>query len=580
MKKFKSKTKVGLISIPEVLDSNNDLDWEFLEKVEKVAVKCFKNSRYEEVYHLHNEWNNHVENILGYIALFCSETKFNLNKHELTIIVAASILHDIGKGIPYLHPSIDNKKINEDAFVLKNLEGAHHVISFIVLNKIINKEQPFENLLPDDEKQKESYNKLNELISNFQFSDDQRKYLQCAAWITLRHKKISDDLLYIFDVYLPKPKNDCSKEDAAKKKGNFLENDVKDNDQIKEINVWLNENNSKTASGNDSPDRFSVLSALLQLGDKLDITKERIREERLYLEVLLNDLVGNEVERKIHFQKQHLIEPQSLARWYQYFYVKDIDIKEKQRGDNKENSSNMKDNEKGLDITIHYTYPECIRDEFLFIRSQLEKDFEDLGILSVLERALQEEKKDEDYRITIYRSENRKEGENNDKKPQRITGLQRRSERLVYCLRKICESNNAGYDFYKEYITKKLQDCLRLADTDIKAIFECMDRKTGNPHPENCELFKAVKKFFQKDDEKSSHPDLENISIKLPENIRYLFCPDESQENEKITNYREKIEKEAILSLSPQALVGLKELKEEATKKIKKEVPGKLFYTP
>jgi len=668
--------KLKPILIPDALKKDG-IDWEFLEEVKSLAEKCFENPRYQEVYRLHNEWYKHINNILGYIADFCFKSGLELIEKELTVIIAAAILHDIGKSLPYFHPSIDDNKLYEDAFVLKNLEAAHHVISFIVL-KTIAGEKSLDGLIKENnlnlkernKNQKKHYSQLQKLTTKFFKKmkktdnwEDWKKYLQCTAWISLRHKKITEKLLYVFKSYFPAKKGNAgSKEDEEKNWIAFLEKDVKDNDEIiainKEIYKWINNKKTTPGKGDDIPDRFSVLSALLQLGDKLDITKDRIREDRLYLEVLLDDLEEKEFRQEINIQKQYIIGPQSLIRWFQYYYVSGIEIKK--QSTNKNNNEKEPDitenqscnnNEKGLDITIHYTYPECIRDDFLFIRLQLEKDFEDLEIISVLESALQEQKHDEDYRVILLRSENKKNGTDGNKKPQRIIGLQRRSERLVYCLEKVCEtirtiredkaklglstndvkailslfmsvakekpipkkndylkdvmqkllnsngtvsdpSVNCLEEFYiiiksiwenEEYIKKKLKGCLALTDAEVADIFSCMESQNGNPTPGKCALFKRVEKVFQKDDGKASHPDWEQYSIKLQENIRYLLCRDKRNKvNEKTKKYRGELtdEKIVMLSLSPQARGGLNEWKDEVAKESKKVQQGKLFYPP
>ncbi|MCX6584199.1 MAG: hypothetical protein NT166_28835 [Candidatus Aminicenantes bacterium] len=592
------------------IDAICQIDWEFLEKVVLLARNCFENTRYKEVYRLHNTWDNHVANILGYIADFCFTTDLNLNKHEWTIIFAAAILHDIGKSLPYFHPAINEKKIHDDAFVLKNLEDAHHIISFFVLKNLVDK-KPLKNLIKGNENQKKCCAQLNRFIKNFQgkiekssSEEDWQKYLQCAAWIALRHKTLNEKLLYVFDSYLPiKTGNTGSKENEEKDRITSLESDVKGNDEIKEINKgineWINKKKFKLRNVGDIPDRFSILSALLQLGDKLDITKDRIREDRLYLEVLLDDMEEKKFRQEINTQKKYIIGPQSLIRWFQYYYVSGIEIKKQFTNNNnneKEPDITQKQcsnkQETGINITIHYRYPECLRDDFLFIRLQLEKDFEDLGIISVLESALQEQKHDEDYRVTIQRIENIKEDNDGNKKTQRIIGLQRRGERLVYCLEKVWKS--VGHDPKDdEYIKKKFQGCLELTDKKAAPILSCMKGvKSKTFSPENCDLFKCAEKIFQKDDGKASHPDWEQYSIKLKENICYLLCHDKRNSETVNKDVFGKIEKylniltnkdeeyNVMLSLSPQARVGLNEWKDEVAKESKKAQQGKLFYPP
>lgn len=578
--------KLKWIKIPEKFPKVK-IDEEFLQNVESLAEKCFENSRYQEVYRLHNTWYNHVSNILGYIADFCSKSDLKLSKDEWTIIFASAILHDIGKSLPCGHPLIDDKKIFDDDFVLKNLEDAHHVISFIVLRhfydedfrKIVSRRPII--ITTNGNKKTISETKFSK-IEGFEYftelNDMRKQYLKCVAWISLRHKKITDKLLYVFKSYLPsKPGNIGSKEEIEKRQLAFLESEVKDNDNIKQINDWLNKKRNMPRNGDDPPDRFSVLSALLQLGDKLDITKDRIREDRLCLEVLLDDLVEKEFLQQINIQKQNQIGPQSLARWFQYYYVDKVEIKKKS------------DNDKaGIDITIHYTYPECIGDDFLFIRSQLEKDFEDLGILSTLENALQKIKRDEDYRVSIYRSENRKDSreKGGDEKLQRIIGLQRRGERLVYCLEKVCKSVDPNSNDGK-YIKKKLQGCLELTKARADAILLCIEGEGKKKlTPKICALFKRIEEIFRKNDEKASHPDWEKYSIKLQENIRCLLCREERNGvTGKIKDYWKIITNkddkyEVMLSLSTQARIGLEEWKEEAAKKNKKDSQSKLFYPP
>ena len=569
--------KLKWVKIPEKFPKVQ-IDEEFLQNVESLAGKCFENPRYQEVYRLHNEWYNHVNNILKRIADFCSESSLdrNLNGHELTIIIAAAILHDIGKSLPYLHPLIDDKKIFDNDFVLKKLEDAHQVISFVVLKKLVNKMR-LKNIIRENKKQKAHFSQMQALLKDFSNkiekpeNSDWKKYLQCAAWMALRHKQVKDKHLHIFKDDLKKYFNQAPGVDDETYEKEALDffngKEGKDNPEIKDVNKFLEANQDT-----DGPEKFKVLSALLQLGDKLDITRTRIRKERLYLEVLLDDLEKKTFRQEINIQKQYIIGPQSLIRWFQYYYVNKIEIKKILNGNK----------EIGLDITIYYTYPECLRDDFLFIRLQLEKDFEDLGILSTLEGTLQKIKRDEDYRISIYRSENRKD---DNVKPWRIIGLQRRSERLVYCMEKVCKSVGSNPND-EEYIKKKLQGCLELTDVKVADIFSCMKRQNGNPTPEKCALFKRVEKIFQKNDGKASHPDWDNISIKLSENVRYLFCHDDRNGvTDNINKYRNRLTNKdkdyiVMLSLSRQAKEGVKQWKTDAEEDRKKLPVGTIFYPP
>jgi len=562
--------KLKLILIPDALKKDG-IDWEFLEKVKLLAEECFENPRYQEVYRLHNTWDNHVNNILEYIGKFCDKARFELKEHEGNILIAAAILHDIGKSLYLLHPDIRDGKFKDDATVLDALENSHHIISFLFIRSLFDYKNR-DKVIEIFEKEDLFKTVLNKMQADFPLTSTASsiivkpkwmEYLQCAAWMALRHKQLKEKQLHIFKPdlkdYFKKDSKPVDDETYVKEALNFFGKETKDNPEIKEVNEFLNANQET-----DDPDRFSILSALLQLGDKLDISKKRLQMSYFYLEVLLDDITDREVLR------DNLLHPQSLTRWFQFYYTGEPTIESIPKDANSKNIE-----ETGVKIIIPYFYPESIRKDFLYFRYKAEKDFEDLGIISTLERALKIAKNNnEDFRIIIERTENKKNGN-----PLRIIGLESRKERLTYCLRKICEEclktgeKELKFDDVSEKINKVLEKTVKT--------FSCFSSLGLDPS-KKCPLAEVVMSIFEKDTCQASYPGWEKYSFMLQANRYSLLCRksinsafDYDRRKECL---RELKGKRIRLSLSRQAREGVKLWKEDAVKDRNRLPSGTIFY--
>ncbi|MDQ1350054.1 MAG: circadian clock protein KaiC, partial [Acidobacteriota bacterium] len=563
---------VGELKSKLVPDRLKDgIDYEFLEHILSIAIKCFANPRYEEVYRLHNKWYKHVNNILEFIGKFCDKARFQLKEHEGNILIAAAILHDIGKSLHIMHPDIRAGKFKDNATVLDALENSHHVISFLFIRSLFDYKNR-DKVIEIFEKEDLFKTVLNKMQADFPLTSTASsiivkpkwmEYLQCAAWMALRHKQLKEKHLHIFKSelkdYLKKDSKPVDDETYEKDALTFFGKETTANPEIKEVNEFLNANQET-----DDPDRFSILSALLQLGDKLDISRKRLQMSYFYLEVLLDDITDREVLR------DNLLHPQSMTRWFQFYYTGEPKIESIPKDANSKNTE-----EQGVKIIIPYFYPESIRKDFLYFRYKAEKDFEELGIIYTLERALRIAKNNnEDFRIIIERTENKKNGN-----PLRIIGLESRKERLTYCLRKICEEclktgeKELKFDDVSEKINKVLEKTVKT--------FSCTS-STGLDPSKKCPLAEEVMSIFEKDTCQASYPGWEKYSFMLRANRYGVLCRksinpafDYDRRKECL---RELKGKRIRLSLSRQAREGVKLWKEDAVKDRNKLPSGTIFY--
>jgi len=511
-------------------------DRDFIQKIVEHVQEYFSRPRYKDIYQHHNDWFSHVNKILDYIGQFCKESGLNLNPHETNIIIIATILHDIGKSLYDKHPKLEPGEKRKDGD-LDKLENAHHILSFLHIQKIIKddifKKDPIWNT-----------------------------YLHCAAWIALRHKKIDDLLFHLFKDDL-KPfykmkgkdgKTESENNDEYMKSGiNYFEKETGKNPDIKDINNFLIQNQTKFHFEREELDAFSVLSALLQLGDNLDITKNRIKPAKFFVEVFLDDLFDRDVDRS------HLLTPFVITKWYQFYYTEKTLIEKYPDKQPKRSHDTDKKNENyNIKITICYKYPENMRDDFLFFRYKAEKDFDDLAIISILEKALRIHHDDEDIRITLTRIENKEEKKEDEKEngkekdeekgqdeakiksqyvPGRIKGLSDRKERMIYCLNKIC-SNVSSLCLLND----------KLGEISGKPLNEIHEYHIKKPAIiESCELIDRIQEALKNPPSIASHPDWREYSFGLKINNSRLLCPKAKNIPSSIVEYREKLLKDDVM---------------------------------
>jgi circadian clock protein KaiC len=571
-----------------------------IKTVEELARTCFDRER--EFYPFHNTWDAHAYNVLKYIQEFLKITGLDINETEWTILITACIMHDVGKVLPFLHPSFQPSDPQPLFFASELLEEGHHVITFLFLSHIINEnfirqlmeDKKFynnfiscsknknnkkwggfresitkanhpanrggkSNLIISNQKIESKYtNFINDIEANY---PEWNLYLHCAAWISLLHKQIDLKLLQTFlEDFFGK---NISEPDVHSYWSNpeklFTPFDKKKNESIKGIDKWLLEGKDAKKHARN---RFEILSALLNLGDKLDISGERLQAQPFHLAVLLDDIgLPRTYERFPH--------PDAMARWFQFWYTQEPEIKK----DEKQKKEQSKPSAK---IIIPYRYPEHLRQEFPFFRYQAEKDFEDLSILAVLEEAIQVERGDEEFGLTIRREEN----------TQDIFSLQQRNERLLYCLKKICPANNnetAECDSLKSYL-----EMLRISQAVNKSFFPCQEQDEKKPW-EKCFLLDLVINALE-DDVRASYPAWQSLTLKRPGKVSLhkIICKKGnlsnskklSNDQNKMIEYLKKITgKNVMVGLSPRARDGLENWKKKVTVDRKgTDLKGTLFY--
>ena len=560
-----------------------------LENVEEIANSCFR--RMKEFYPFHNTWDAHSNNVLEYIKGIVSESNLTITKEEWTVLIASCILHDIGKVLPSLHPSFKPDEPKPLFFASELLEEGHHIISFLFLSSLINdkfleylkKDKGFYKFYDEyvKNKSRESRKKLLEKIKEvgspverdhgLEISDDDIKakgikilqqiesahpdwnqYLHCVAWISLLHKQIDTKLLQTFSEDLCKKRifdPDIYSFWSNPEKLDPLFKEKKDQN-IEDIDKWLLE---EKKDKENHKNRFYVLLALFNFGDKLDISEERLQRQQFYLAILLDDIGLPRTCNKFPH-------PDAMARWFQYMYTKKPEIK---KDDDKKTIHNIK-------VIIPYRYPESLSEEFPFFRYQAEKDFEDLSILSVLEEAIQKEQCNEDFSLTIRREE----------KPKQFRGLQNRNERLLYCLRKTCSLIKEIKKTEVKSLTNYLDNLnIPIGDNEF---FPCQKKK---PHPcENCALLELVVNAFE-EDARASYPDWQEFAPRRPGKLKLhrIICENKGASNDdetKVLKYLKKITGEDVmLDLSPRAREGLDTWKKKvAVERKNMDLKGTLFF--
>jgi circadian clock protein KaiC len=558
-----------------------DYDKAFIEQVRKMADKCAE--RWKEYYPFHSSWFTHVKSILKYIIKFQKGTDFRLSKKENTVLIAAAILHDIGKILPCLHPSIPERDTRDPMLISGKLEEAHHILTFLLLRYIFN--EMLRQMLLD--------NKAEIRPLNIDLGDDANKefirlalasarnpeyigYLRCVAWISLRHKKMTDTLFGEF-------KDELHEEFTSEADIVSMKN-IRNNTDIKRINNWLGGDENHDNNTEASITRFEILSALFQLGDKLDISKSRINENRFFLAVLVDDI-------GLPHKQKELPHPDAMARWYQFWYTEEPELgkeKESHHNDSAKDSSFSKSFAPGLKVTIPYMYPECLKDDFPLFRYQAEKDFEDLEILFVLQNALRKEKKDENYRVTIKRTENKPKGGSVKDLPIRIRGLKQRNERLLYCHQKVCQAGRDDEE-YRDFVEESLERYLEIPTNVLseRKAFQCKSETPGDEPWKKCLLMYLVEKAFNRNNEQASYREWQEMTVRKIENVRHILCnysknppKDKMTPDEKsMARYLEEIKKENVmLGLSDRAIKGVENWKEKIEMERNTFSPDALFY--
>jgi circadian clock protein KaiC len=574
----------------------------FLENVEEIANSCF--GRMKEFYPFHNTWDAHSKNVLESIKGIVSKSKLTFTKDEWTVLIASCILHDIGKVLPFLHPSFKPDEPKPLFFASELLEEGHHIISFLFISSLIN-DKFLEYLKKDKEfykfydkyvknKSRESRKKLLEKIKEvgspverghvLEISDNDIKakctkiiqqiesahpgwnqYLHCVAWISLLHKQINTKLLQTFSEDLCKKRifdPDHSFWSNPEKLDTLFKE--KKDQNIEDIDKWLLE---EKKDKENHKNRFNVLLALFNFGDKLDISEERLQGQQFYIAILLDDIGLPRTSNKFPH-------PDAMARWFQYIFTKKPRIEyEDKKTDEKEpekNENSQNETIGNIKVVIPYRYPESLSEEFPFFRYQAEKDFEDLSILSVLEKAIQEEQCNEDFSLTIRREE----------KPKQFRGLQNRNERLLYCLHKTCSLIKG----IKKTDAKSLTNYLDNLDIPIGAneFFPCREKK---PQPwKNCALLELVINAFE-EDARASYPDWQKYAPRRPGKLKLhqIICENKGASNDnetKVLKYLEKITgKDVMLDLSPRARDGFDSWKKKVAIERKSiDLKGKLFF--
>lgn len=527
--------------------SDKNIKSPFIDKLIALAGACFEKARAH--YPFDADWYIHTDQILHYIDEFIEKSGLKVSPKEKSILFMTAVLHDIGKGLPDLHERLTKTDINLSiGEKVKELAASHHILTYILLKNIIDS---IDKKTPATD----TPNATNDIIKNMNkiINDNDKKkykdYLQAVAWVSLRHKEIPDKLFQEFKEPMGITKG-ISREELFTGK----------NPEIAETIKFLNNG----AEDTEAPNRFDIISALFQLGDKLDISGARLERDSsskqhsqgkersnpyFYLEVFLDD-IDFEKREKTTFSHYKF----AITKWYQFYYT---------------GTPSIERINKDIHIVIPYRYPEYLRQDFPYFRYEAEKDFEDLAILFTLEMALRKENKDEDYRVIIARTEN-KGGEGG--KPERIIGLQYRNERLLYCLSKICPAYQKNPSF-REYVNSKFGGTGEINQCDQNGRL--------------CFLWEYVQKVFEKNEGQVSHPALGESTLKGIENLDTKECIEKiKKRNDK--GDRGKLKKflatlkdpdlKILPGLTQSALEGLRQWKQGVESSLKTTAEGTLFY--
>jgi circadian clock protein KaiC len=395
-----------------------------LEAAEALAAHFFKDMGH--YYPFHNTWEGHVSNICDNVQKLITETGLELTDRQWGVLLGAILLHDIGKVLPELHPEI-GKTPPPSPLVAGKLEKVHHVLGFHCLAQLgespgSQRRRHSKATPPGRPAQPWETNTVRGLRGSLGDSE----YLECIAWMTLLHKVVEDDDLTRFEETLAgkaaQPRGALQRWAGIDKiRARFTE---RKNRRFATLEKWLGAGPQWTRAGGrrtfspasatgtgqetDSPDTLSVLSALLNCGDRLDITCQRLDLARFYCAVLLDELGAPETEID-------LPHADAMARWFQFMYTDRVDICgpvlpasdeiPTPKATNGDSRPGLKPEPHTTKIVIRYSYPRSLSRDFVFFRYQAEKDFEDLGILRVLQAEARKQREDPEYRIEIYRSE-------------------------------------------------------------------------------------------------------------------------------------------------------------------------------
>ncbi|MBI5117795.1 AAA family ATPase [Candidatus Poribacteria bacterium] len=588
------------IRIPDGL-SEIGYDKDFISAIENIAPQLY--ACWQELYPFHNLWSIHTNAILKHIAEFLKiansaeptdvskkATGLQITEPECTIIIATAILHDVGKALPSLLPEFREKESTA-----ARLEEVHHIIAFCLLDHLFNprlKENfaAYSKIFPvkGDRSAKESFITLaNQTWSQ---KEEWQHYFRCIAWLSLWHKEVTDEQLQIFKDVLrehldPLDPGEAPTDPEKPRDINRSLRKFKNSEScpdLRMIEQWLQVEGKVKTYGLPS-DRFKILSALLQLGDRLDISENRLLEKWFHLAVFLDDIDVPE-------WREGFPHPDAMARWYQFHYTREPRM-EMDKSRNK------------LVITLPYCYPENLKDDFPYFRYQAEKDFEDLQILSILEKAIQEEKCDEEYRVVIQRTENKATDQDYDQQeqadkespPRRIRGIDRRYERMLYCLRKVCESctanDTAEAESMREFVNRKIDTYVDDPQIAGREHFPCKKKDRSNVEPwKSCLLLGLVERTFAQASQSPICEDWKDAPVRSLRHVGRAICPrstdaPRTKDEERVNNLLNKIADDvksgrAVLGLSRRAVKGLDSWKNEVAIQRGRLAAGDLFYPP
>jgi circadian clock protein KaiC len=557
-----SQRKPWILGSLKSIPSMNSTATDQIYAIQGLAERLF--ALFPDIYPFHNNWKSHAKSVMKNIDNFVVSSDLQLGTREWVILVSAVLLHDVGKVLPEFHPVFKDADPKPPRFAAELLEEAHHLTGFAFLKQ----------LLADLAASKTYWRR--ETASAIQKAHlagigGMPMLLKCSAWLTLSHKELKNEQLLAFrgELFGEIEGNLSSQQyqywsEPEKLHNRFMEHRE---EEIQKLDKEILEEFSDPSSIPQK--RFDILSALLNLGDKLDISERRLLYPKFYLAVLLDDL---------GFPSKHpsFPGPRVLARWFQFRYAEEPRITFKGPPGPKQ-----------VTITIPYRYPECLKENFHLFRYHAERDFEDLSILSTLETAIQEQFSDERARVSIYREEQTKKGKGKSERP--IIGLRQRNDRMLYCLQQLCECANK-----KEDLRILKQCCATLGiqgeSTGTKesgrSLFPC---KVGS-RKIKCLLLELVRESLD-EDAQPSNADWASHIAKRPNRLLDVLCKRQGARAKKRPyNRDEKRFKEylgdlqdphVMLALSPRAEEGIQLWKKmiEAERKPGGALASVLFYT-
>jgi len=406
------------------------------ELIDNLEANIWKN--WDKFYPLHAPWKDHSKRVCEYIDSFVVKSGLKLSHFEEDCLKVACRLHDVGKVLYKFHPQFTDATPKPPQMAAPLLERSHHIISFMFFWSLVRDFTPIA-LLCDNHFRAQAQDVANNIERSAVFRD----LMTCVAWLSLKHKPVDDDLFRLFQhsLYL------C----MTKKLGRQLAEPFGKKalrSQEKEVRTWLNGEREisnvnrillsrgrpqlSAKAGPVPQNRFGILSALLQFGDRLDVSYERLDLRRFRWAVLLDEL-------GVSARKHEFPTAVDMARWYQFYFTEPPTIKGEKAG-------------KGIRVIIPYVYPMSLKDDFVYFRYQAEKDFDDLGILSVLEEALRTQHRDRRYAVTMRRSEAVRDGSERETARHEIKKCRHKGIhsvdvpmwRLTYCLLHACRDLQEG----------------------------------------------------------------------------------------------------------------------------------------